>query len=90
MRKFVREVVWRLHQKNTKVKKKVIQLYGGGPRIYDLRCPWLLHWQFPFSDHLKYDISVYISIFVSEGPLKLRCISVFRHENRSIIISGMH
>ena len=41
-------------------------LQGGVPRTYDFRCPWLLCWQFPFSDPLKYFISVSITVFVSE------------------------
>ena len=39
---------------------------GGGPRIYDFQYSWLLYGQFPFPDPLKNDISVSITVFVSE------------------------
>ena len=59
-------------------------MQGGflGPMISDVRDYYIDG--FLFSKRLKYDISVSITVFVSEIPLKLRYIFVFRHENRSI------
>ena len=39
---------------------------GGVPRTYDFRCPWLSYWQFPFYDPLKCDLSVSMTVFVSD------------------------
>ena len=48
------------------IKNFKIILREGVPGTYDFRCPLLSYWQFPFSEPLKYDISVSITEFVSE------------------------
>ena len=45
---------------------KIIHERRRVPKTYDFRFPWLLYWQFLFSDPLKYDIFVSITVFVSE------------------------
>ena len=56
---------------------------GKVPRTYDFRCPWLLDENFRFRPSKVWDFSFHY-YFRVRYSLKLRYISVFHHENRSI------